>query len=228
MNAHTQKVLDVPNMTKKAGETLIQRSKAQFANLNQHWMFNQFRATPGGYFIQNLYSRLVIDCKKSPKVRHSDFEFYSYQLWYLERIGDIQFKIHAMDDRTKVVGIKASSADEQAEIALVGQDDPSGSWYFHGHIPLEFQPERVEEKIIVKKSVVEPTVSQIRPTSVIRTSTVPIPPPIPMTASSVMNPGSVIRRASEFYPERPPLSPSQAVIPVNLRNSLLNKSIRPS
>jgi hypothetical protein len=87
MNAHTRKVLDVPNLTKKKGELLVQKTESPFLNLNQHWMFNQFRATPGGYFIQNLFSRMVIDCKSKPKVRHYDFEYYSYQLWYLEQVG---------------------------------------------------------------------------------------------------------------------------------------------
>lgn len=161
-NVHTGKVMDIPNFTKKKGEFLVQRNKAQYANLNQHWMFNEFKATPKGYFIQNLFSRMVIDCKKKTRVRHYDFEYYSYQLWYLEKIGDNQFKIHAMDDRTKVLGVKGDDVSESAEIALVGEDHPSGSWYFHGHIPLEFRPEVTENKVVVNKSVMpEPKVSPI-------------------------------------------------------------------
>jgi hypothetical protein len=41
-----------------------------------------------------------------------------------------------MDDRSKVLGIIGDSVNEQANVGLVPEDSPSGSWHFIGHIPL--------------------------------------------------------------------------------------------
>lgn len=68
------------------------------------------------YFIQNLSSRMVVDCRRYPKVCHDKFVQFEYQLWVLEMVGQRQFRIRSVLRPGEYLGVRKDEMKEGAYV----------------------------------------------------------------------------------------------------------------